>query len=121
MTLGALARRALLATVLLPAWPALAGNLSYMNDTPYTHFTKEDHKVFNAALAEALDKNADGEVRIWASPGSGAGGELKPVKTFERNGLNCRRLSIANKAKGRSASSEYNFCKQKTGKWTLAN
>jgi surface antigen len=113
--------RGLLVAALALATPAMASNLSFMKDTPYTHFTKDDHKIFNAALNEVLEKAADGEARSWSNPDSKAGGELKGVKTFERKGAPCRRVSIANKAKGRSASGEYNFCKQASGKWTLAN
>ena len=47
--------------------------------------------------------------------------KVKPVKSFERNGQKCRRAYIANKAKGRSASGEYNLCKQPSGKWMVAN
>jgi len=46
---------------------------------------------------------------------------LKPISTFKRDGLTCRTVAIANKAKGRSASGEYNFCQQASGKWVLAN
>jgi surface antigen len=121
MTLKVRILRGLLVAALASAAPAMAGNMSFMNDTPYSHFNKEDHKIFNAALNELLDKAADGDSRSWSNPDSKAGGELKGVKTFERKGATCRRVSIANKAKGRSASGEYNFCKQASGKWTLAN
>src|SRR5512147_1277535 len=106
---------------LLAAGPASAQTMMFMHDTPYTHFTKEDHAMFDAAMKEALDKNADGESRAWSNPTTRASGELKPVESFERKGQKCRKLYIANKAKGRSNSGEYNFCKQASGKWTLAN
>jgi surface antigen len=115
------ARTLFLAVALAAPWPVVAGNLSYLNDTPYTHFTKEDHKIFNAALSDALEKAADGEARTWSNPASNASGELKPLKSFDRKGTRCRTLFLANKAKGRSASAEYNFCRQASGKWTLAN
>jgi len=121
MTTHACTLRSLLAVILLAAGPALAGTLSYMSDTPYANFTKEDHAIFAAAMKDALEKGADGESRSWSNPATKANGELKPVDTFERKGLKCRRMYIANKAKGRSASSEYNFCRQSTGKWTLAD
>ena len=111
-----------LATALfLAAGPASAQALMFMHDTPYTHFTKEDRAMFDAAMTEALDKSADGESRAWSNPATRASGELKPVQSFERKGLKCRKLWIANKAKGRSASGEYNFCKQASGKWMIAN
>jgi surface antigen len=101
--------------------PASAQGLMFMRDTPYTHFTKEDRGMFDSAMQEALDKAADGESRAWSNPATTASGELKPVESFERKGQKCRKLYIANKAKGRSASAEYNFCKQASGKWGLSN
>ena len=111
----------LAAAFLLTAGSASAQTLMFMRDTPYTHFTKEDHAMFDAAMKESLDKSADGQSSAWSNPATKASGELKPVESFERKGQKCRKLYIANKARGRSASGEYNFCKQASGKWTLAN
>lgn len=47
MTLSAGISRGLLVAVLASAVPALAVNLSFLNDTPFTHFTDEDHKIFS--------------------------------------------------------------------------
>jgi surface antigen len=111
-----------LATALfLAAGPVAAQTLMFMRDTPYTHFTKEDHALFDAAMKEALDTSADGASSSWSNPATRASGEFKPVESFERKGLKCRKLYIANKARGRSASAEYNFCKQASGKWAIAN
>jgi len=110
----------LLLAVCAAATPAAASNMSFMNDTPYAHFTKEDHKIFDAALQDVLNKGAEGESRKWTNPASKAGGNLKVLKSFERGQTACRSLSIANKAKGRSASGQYNFCRQASGEWKLS-
>jgi hypothetical protein len=120
MTLKDYLRCGLLLAVLALAAPAVASNISFMKDTPYAHFTKEDHKLFNEALNNILNSGADGDSRTWSNPTSKAGGELKVLKSFERKGAPCRTLSIANKAKGRSASGEYNFCKRADDQWKLA-
>ena len=117
MTLKNTLRRGLLVALLAATAPALAFNWLFMQDTPYSHFTEEDHKIFNEAMNDILEKAADGETRVWSNPNSTAGGELKVVNSFERNGVPCRTLSIANKAKGRTASGEYRFCKQAADKW----
>jgi surface antigen len=121
MTLSASVRSGLLAAALSMASLAMAQDMRFMSDNPFVYFTKEDHALFDEAMAEALDKNADGQARPWSNPNTRAGGQLKPVKSFERDGLKCRRVYIASKAKGRSASGEYNLCKQASGKWTMAN
>jgi surface antigen len=109
--------------VVLLGWsaPSMASNLSFMKDTPYVHFTDKDHKLFNETLDATLNQEADGETRAWSNPASGAGGNIKVLKTFKRGVATCRSVSIANKAKGRAASAEYNFCRQTSGKWALAN
>jgi surface antigen len=121
MTLKACVRSGVLVAILVSAAPAMAVNLSFIKDAPYGQFTKEDHRIFNAALDNLLDQGVDGETRAWSNPASDASGEITPVKTFERAGATCRTLAIANKAKGLSGSGKYNFCRQKTGKWALAN
>jgi surface antigen len=121
MTFKACVRLGWMIAVFASAVPAMAGNYDFMHDTPYAHFTKEDHKIFDAALNEALDKGVEGEARAWSNAGTGAGGQITAVKTFARAGATCRTLLIANNAKGRSASGEYNFCRQASGKWALSN
>jgi surface antigen len=121
MKLSASVRFGLLAAVLAMTSPAMAQDMRFMSDNPFVHFTKEDHALFDEAMAEALDKNADGQARLWSNPNTRASGQLKPLKSFDRNGLKCRRVYIASKAKGRSATGEYNMCKQASGKWAMAN
>jgi surface antigen len=121
MKLSASIRSGLLAAALSVAWPAAAQDMRFMSDSPFVHFTKEDHALFDEAMAEALDKNPDGQARPWSNPNTRASGQLKPLKSFDRNGLKCRRVYIASKAKGRTASGEYNMCKQASGKWAVAN
>jgi surface antigen len=114
-----LLRGVVLAAALAFTAPAMAINWMFMQDTPYTHFTKEDHKIFNELLNGILNSGADGESRTWSNPKSKANGELKVVKSFERDSTPCRTLAITNHAKGRSASGEYNFCKKPSGEWKM--
>jgi surface antigen len=100
---------------------AIATNLSFMKDTPYSRFSAEDRKIFAAAVDSALAKSADGESSEWSNPTTGATGTIKALKTTQRGDLPCRTLAIANKAKGLSATSEHQLCKDKSGKWTLSN
>jgi surface antigen len=116
--------RALLAVLAVPlacSTPSQAANMWFMKDTPYGHFTKEDHKVFRTALREALEEGTEGQARSWSNPKTEAGGEITPLKSFERAKMKCRRAALSSKAKGRSASGEYNFCRNAEGKWGLAD
>jgi len=113
--------RALLAAVFaLVAGTAMAQDLRFLAETPYSFFTKEDKAIFSKAMDEALEKAADGESKSWSNPKTNAGGELKVLKSYEEKGLKCRTLHIANKAQGRSNAADYNFCKKATGKWAIA-
>jgi len=109
----------LLAGVLSVA-PALAVNLGFLNDAPYTHFTEADRKLFDDTLIDVLSHGADGQAREWSNPATRAGGEIKPLKSFDRAGASCRTVSIRNAAKGRSETGQYSFCKDDSGAWKLA-
>jgi surface antigen len=121
MTLKACSRPGWMIAVLALAMPVMAGNYDFLKDTPIAYFTKEDHRLFNEALDNVLDKDMDGDSRAWSNARTGAGGKITAVKTFDQAGATCRSLLIANQAKGLTSSGEYNFCRQASGKWTLAN
>ena len=121
MTLPLRALLAALAITLACATPSRAANMWFMKDTPYGHFNKEDHKMFRAALRAALEEGTEGQARSWSNPKTEAGGEITPLKSFERAGMKCRRAALSSKAKGRTASGEYNFCRNADGKWGLAD
>lgn len=121
MTRNSHGGKVLLLSVLVAAVPASAQNVLFMKDAPYAHFTAEDHAIFNETLNDTLGHGAEGETRKWSNPKTRASGEMTPLKSFERDGRSCRTLSIKNKAKGLTGSAKYNFCKQDSGKWALAN
>jgi surface antigen len=113
-------RLAFLVAALVATTSASAANLGYLNDSPIARFTDQDMQLFKLTVNAALDDGADGEVRSWSNPDTKAGGEIKAIKSFKRGEVPCRRVEIKNVAKGRSASGQYNFCKQATGKWAPA-
>lgn len=93
-------------------------NLSFLSDSPYAYFTPDDHKIFAQARADILSKGADGETSKWSNPATTASGTVKIMKTFKRAEVTCRTLYISNRAKGRAASGQYNFCEKTAGTWT---
>jgi surface antigen len=98
--------------------PAFAANID--KDIPYANFTAADKAIFQKALDGALDQGADGVTRSWTNADTNARGDIRPTKSFERDGRSCRTVTISNHAKGRSASGPFTFCKAATGKWGLA-
>ena len=110
----------LLVVALAAPATVMAANTVFMKDAPYTHFTAEDKKMFHALLDDTLNKGADGDAREWFNPATKAGGSMKPLKSFEKDGLPCRALAIENHAKSRKAKGEYQLCKQASGKWAIS-
>jgi surface antigen len=111
---------ALLLVLSSASLPAAATNLAFLKDAPISRFTKQDMKLFEQTLNDALEKSADGDVKTWSNPDTQAGGEIKTLKSFKRGALPCRRLAIRNSAKGLTASGEYSLCKQPKGEWKQA-
>jgi surface antigen len=107
-----------IAALIACSLPAIAANID--KDIPLGNFTEQDMKDFRQALDFALEKNADGDSLHWASMKTKASGDIKPLKSFERGGLKCRTANVANEANGRTASGPFTFCKNKDGKWVLA-
>jgi len=114
-------RLAFLFAALVATTPASATDLGYLKNAPIGRFTDQDMQLFKQTLNGALDDGADGEARSWSNPDTKAGGEIKAIKSFKRGEVPCRRVAIKNKAKGVSASGQYNFCKQAAGQWAPAN
>lgn len=114
-------RLALLLAAIAATAPASAQSMGAMKDGPIARFTEQDMQLFTKTLNGVLDDGADDEVRSWSNPDTKARGEVKVIKSFERAAAPCRRVAIKNEAKGRSASSQTNFCKQSTGKWAPAS
>jgi surface antigen len=101
------------------AGPALVLAANVDKDIPYANFTAADRAIFQQALDTALDKGVDGVTTKWDNAQTKARGDIRPTKSFERDGKPCRTLEISNHAKGRSASGPFTFCKADTGKWAL--
>lgn len=101
--------------------PAAAFNYGFIEETPTTRFTREDNRIFNETMNDTLNNAADGETRTWSNPKTRASGEITPIKSFDRDGLACRTARIRNIARGRTGDNTFNFCKQQTGEWQLAN
>jgi surface antigen len=112
---------ALLLVLFSASLPAGATNLAFLKEAPISRFTKQDMKLFEQALNDALEKSADGEAKTWSNPDTQAGGEIKTIKSFKRGAMPCRSLVIRNSAKGLTASGEYSLCKQPKGEWKQAS
>lgn len=99
--------------------PLLAANLLFARDMPISQMNDADLSIMSSAIEETLAKVSDGDTHEWSNPETGAGGTLRPLSTSEHDGTQCRRLEVSNHARGRSARSVLDYCRQADGSWRL--
>ena len=99
--------------------PLYAANVWFAQDMPISQMTGADIEILSSAAEEALENAPDGETRQWENPETGAGGALTPLSTSEEDGMRCRRLEVANEAKGKTARTEFDYCRQADGSWKV--
>ena len=112
---------ALIVTLSLLSTVVLGDNLSFLrkNKGPIATYSDHDFETFKKTLWTTLNDNADGAANSWENTETGASGSFKPLRTFNDNGLVCRRLLIDNKANDLSARYVFNFCKQSDDSWKI--
>lgn len=98
---------------------SMASNWGFLKDTPIAHFTKEDMRLFTDTLNKGLDQAADGTTQSWSNSKTGAGGSLTFLDTRKQSDTVCRRVQIANEAKGRKGNVIQDFCKNAAGEWKV--
>lgn len=109
-----LIRRSILVVCLAAvALPVVAQSQLYgtLKGTPAEVFDDEDKRLFREAMKKALDETAVDEVVPWENPKTQSHGELKVLSTFEWKKSPCRKLRVANEARGRKATNDFNFCR----------
>ena len=101
----------------LPVW---AGNLNFLKNGPVSKFTDGDWKIMQETTRSALDDAPDGEAVGWSNPESGASGTIRPMDSYDMDGMRCRRTELFNSAKGLSGNSQFDYCRQADGAWKIA-
>jgi surface antigen len=110
---------AALATAVLLAAPAHAlGPQDGLKNTPGSKFNDADIALMRARVVEALKSDKEGEVLEWKNDKTGSSGSVVPMNRLSWNGMDCRRLRIANAHADLKAQGVYKFC-DKDGKWKL--
>lgn len=96
-------------------------DLTFLDQAPIRFFNDEDMKLMSNASDKALDEANDGEEVRWSNDQTGNSGAITPVRSFARQGQDCRRLRVVNlasKATRGSATSNVDFCKV-DGTWKI--
>lgn len=96
-------------------------DLTFLDQAPIRFFNDEDTKLMSDTTDKALDEAKDGEEVRWSNDQTGSSGTITPVRSFTRQGKDCRRLRVVNlasKATRGSATSNVDFCKVE-GTWKI--
>jgi surface antigen len=80
----------------------------------------EDKEIMREAIVNALESQPDDVTTGWKNPLTGSNGIIRPVKTYERDGMNCRRLQLRNIIDEQTNDWMFNFCKTPEGDWKIA-
>ncbi|MEM5370811.1 hypothetical protein V4C53_32885 [Paraburkholderia azotifigens] len=117
------ARIGVVATLATGTASAVASNLDFLNDTPMSYINNSDIESIKRALADALNTNADGEMRRWMNDGTGnsiqISGMLTPESTIREGSRTCRHVLVVLVAKGQSMDFHPDFCRSPQEEWTL--
>ena len=61
-------------------------------------FTDRDWEMMQETTRTALDNAPDGETVSWSNSDSGASGTIRPLETYDMDGMRCRRTELSNSA-----------------------
>jgi len=102
----------ILALSLLCVQASHAANLRFLKNSVLSEFTEEDAESFKAFANDALDTLADQERKDWMSDSEKLKGVIRPLASFEQEGLNCRRTRFGLAGKKHSnAAFVFEMCK----------
>jgi surface antigen len=80
----------------------------------------EDQQIMREAIVSALENQPDDATTGWKNPLTGSNGLIRPVKSYEKDGMSCRRLQLRNNIDNQSNDWAFNFCKTPEGDWKIA-
>ena len=122
MRLQKMATAALLTLAIAGApFTVQALDLTFLDQAPIRFFNDADLKLMSDAADKALDQAKDGEDVSWSNDQTGSSGTITPVRSFARQGKDCRRLRVVNlasKATRGGANSNVDFCNV-DGTWKI--
>ncbi|NJN47397.1 MAG: hypothetical protein HC808_14035 [Candidatus Competibacteraceae bacterium] len=100
------------------ATPVFAISWTFLENSAVQKFNDEDWEHFSEAGKRALEETPDGQTVEWENPATSSKGQITPVSTSEKDGVQCRKVNIANSAGGFSGESVFTFCKDPdSGDW----
>jgi surface antigen len=102
---------------LLPA-PSDASVYGFLDQGAIRYFRGDDATLMSQNLDAVLADTADAGPRQWRNPETGSHGNAEVVKTFEHDGMRCRRVRVHNHARGVDDVSTADMC-EVDGSWKV--
>lgn len=102
-----------------PLAASAQSGLGYLKTSPINYFNNEDIRLMKANVDGLLEAGAEGDKKQWRNPKSGHSGEAEVMKSFSADGMNCKRVRVANEAKGLKSDATYPLCKVPGKGWRV--
>lgn len=89
-----------------------------LKNSPAELFDDEDLQLFLKTARKTVNETPDNQTVSWENPDTKHHGDFTILKTFQKDGRDCKQVRVRNEADGRKASSVVDACKV-DGKWRL--
>jgi len=89
-----------------------------LKNSPAERFDDEDLQMFLNTARKTVNEAKDNQTVSWENPDTKHHGDFTILKSFQKDGRNCKRVRVRNEADGRKATSVVDAC-QIDGKWRL--
>jgi surface antigen len=103
--------------VLIPALAA-ASVYGFLDQGAIRYFRGDDARLMSENLDAVLANPADKVPRDWRNPATGSHGQAEALRTFEHDGMHCRRVRVTNHARGVDGMSTADMC-EVDGTWKV--
>jgi surface antigen len=101
----------------LSAYGAIGADLRGL---PGNFASDADRQILRDAITGALETSADNVTTDWNNPATGSNGVIRPVSSYEMNGMPCRKLQLINNFDDQHNKWQFSFCKTPEGVWKVA-
>ncbi len=94
---------------------------SFLKGSVYADLSAEDWELLRSTGRDLLDNHKDGSSSTWRNDSTNANGEISVLETVERDGRNCRWVTIRTSKNGNtSPATKYLLCVVEDGRWKFS-
>lgn len=82
---------------------------------------ERDQQQHAQTYQQAMERAPAGEARSWSNPDSGNRGQITPVRTYQRDGRDCRDFTQTIYVDGRAETGRGTACRASDGTWQVVS